>query len=104
MKISLSELRSGSLDISRLLLHSHEYELYLVSVEDAQGQLHLVCDTQGQPMHFRSQLTAKFPFKGLGIQQTWLRQHSPYNEMIGNPVQTVAPLEVRIANPDQDYS
>lgn len=104
MKISLSELRADATGISRLLLHSHECELYLVSIEDTQGQQRMVCDDEGQPLHFRSQLMAKLPFKGLGIEDTWLRHHSPYNEMIGNPVQAVAPLEVRIANPDQDYS
>jgi hypothetical protein len=55
-------------------------------------------------MRFNSQLDAKFQFKGLGITDTVLVHESPYNEMIGMPGGKMEPLQVKLANPDDDYS
>ncbi|KAA0875896.1 DUF6482 family protein [Nitrincola tapanii] len=104
MKVSLHEVQKGQLAIERLILRSFECEIYLVSIEEkTRGEL-IVCDPQGSPLSFRSQLDAKKPFKGLGITRTELHHQSPYNEMIGIAVNPVEPMQVKIANPDQDYS
>ena len=101
MKITLEQLSMG--DVQCLFLRSFENGIYLTEVELAVGR-YTVCDGIGQPLKFRSQLEAKKPFKGLGIQHTHLVQQSPYNEMIGMPADRVEPLEVKLLNPDQDYS
>ncbi|KDE39267.1 hypothetical protein ADINL_2396 [Nitrincola lacisaponensis] len=103
MKITLKQLQQGH-PVKQLILQSMECELYLVNICDHTDQRWIVCDEQGKPLSYRSQLDAKKPFKGLGIQQTLLEHQSPYNEMIGIEPAQVAALQVRIANPDQDYS
>ncbi len=105
MKISLSEVKKQYGQIERLVLRAFESSLYLVQVQLAQREgLLNVCDEEGRIMRFTSQLDAKLQFKGLGITQTLLVHESPYNEMIGMPTEKARPLEVKLANPDQDYS
>lgn len=104
MKVTLQQLQQGYPSIQTLVVQSFECEHYLANVIDVSGNRLIVCDEKGKPLSFRSQLDAKKPFKGLGIQDTQLEHQSPYNEMIGIDVSPVAALMVRIANPDQDYS
>lgn len=106
MKISLTEVKKQYGQIERLVLRAFESSMYLVQVRLVQGEELLnVCDDAGTILRFSSQLDAKFPFKGLGIEDTVLVHESPYNEMIGMPVgEKPAPLEVKLANPDEDYS
>lgn len=104
MKITLQQIQQSSVSINRLIIQSFECEHYLVNVVNANGQRLIVCDSSGKPLSFRSQLDAKKPFKGLNILDTQLEHQSPYNEMIGIEPSTMAIMNVKIANPDQDYS
>ncbi|WP_432698563.1 DUF6482 family protein [Marinobacterium sp. YM272] len=103
MKITLEQLFSGNIRVQQLLLRSFENSLYLTDVRTEEG-CWSVCNAAGTPLTFRSQLDAKKAFKGLGIEDTRLVHQSPYNEMIGMPEDRVEPLEVKLLNPDQDYS
>lgn len=104
MKISLQQIQQGQTKIHTLIVQSFECEHYLVNILDLSGNRLIVCDNTGKPLSFRSQLEAKKPFKGLGVNETQLEHQSPYNEMIGITPNPVAAMNVRIANPDQDYS
>lgn len=106
MKILLSEVKKQYGQIEQLVLRAFESSMYLVQVQLAQREgLLNVCDDEGRIMRFTSQLDAKFPFKGLGITDTVLLHESAYNEMIGMPGgEKPAPLEVKLANPDDDCS
>lgn len=102
-KMTLTQIKSAAISPDQLTLNSFESSVYLVEVRLA-GERVLLCDDTGLPRVFRSQLEAKKPFKGLGIARTVLVHESPYNEMIGMPGGKVDPLEVLLANPDDDLS
>lgn len=106
MKIELREVQKQLGQVDRLVLRAFESSMYLVQVKLKQGEELLnVCDDKGVILRFNSQLDAKFPFKGLGVTDTVLVHESAYNEMIGMPItESLEPLEVQLANPDQDYS
>lgn len=105
MKISLEEVKKQIGQIEQLVVRAFESSMYLVQVKLKQGEELLnVCDDKGTIMRFNSQLDAKFQFKGLGITDTVLVHESPYNEMIGMPGGKMDPLQVKLANPDDDYS
>lgn len=104
MKISIKELQESGYQIKQLILQSIAPDHYLVSICVTDNIHIIVCNDQGQPLCFRSQLDAKKPFKGLGIKTTLLEHHSVYNEMIGLESPQTSALLVTIANPDQDYS
>ncbi|WP_036233845.1 DUF6482 family protein [Marinobacterium litorale] len=106
MKIVLDDVKQSAGQIDRLVLRAFESSLYLVQIKLQTGdELLNLCDDNGVIMRFHSQLDAKYPFKGLGVTHTVLVHESPYNEMIGMPAgEKPAPLEVKLANPDQDYS
>lgn len=100
MKIELKDAQKSAID--KLILMSFESEIYLVKV-DIGGQRYQVCES-GKPKMFRSQLMAKIPFKGIGINHTVLVHESPYAEMIGLDGGKVEPMEVKIQSPDDDFS
>jgi hypothetical protein len=105
MKISREEVKKQIGQIEQLVVRAFESSMYLVQVKLKQGEELLnVCDDKGTIMRFNSQLDAKFQFKGLGITDTVLVHESPYNEMIGMPGGKMEPLQVKLANPDDDYS
>jgi len=105
MKISLEDVKKQIGQIEQLVLRAFESSMYLVQVKLKQGEELLnVCDDKGTILRFNSQLDAKFQFKGLGITDTVLVHESPYNEMIGMPGGKIEPLQVKLANPDDDYS
>jgi len=106
MKISLDEVRKQYGQIEQLVVRAFESSMYLVQVKLKQGgdEPLNVCDDKGTILRFNSQLDAKFQFKGLGITDTVLVHESPYNEMIGMPGGKMEPLQVKLANPDDDYS
>ncbi|QSR34870.1 hypothetical protein CFI10_07670 [Marinobacterium iners] len=105
MKISLEEVKKQIGQIEQLVVRAFESSMYLVQIKLKQGEELLnVCDDKGTIMRFNSQLDAKFQFKGLGITDTVLVHESPYNEMIGMPGGKMDPLQVKLANPDDDYS
>lgn len=102
-KLTLDQLKRDKPVIEQLIVRSFECEIYLVELLLQDG-IHHFCDAAGKPQMFRSQLAAKMPFKGMGIGDTLLTQDSPYNEMIGLDPSGIEPLNVRISNPDDDYS
>lgn len=102
-RISLTELKSTKPQVDVLRLLSLEPAIYIVEV-DIGGDTLRVVDDQGHALTYRCQLDAKKPFKGLGIEQTRLRHESPYDEMIGLPGKAETGMEVRIQNPDDDYT
>jgi S-adenosylmethionine/arginine decarboxylase-like enzyme len=105
MKISLEEVKQQIGQIEQLVVRAFESSMYLVQVKLKQDEELLnVCDDKGSILRFNSQLDAKFQFKGLGITDTVLVHESPYNEMIGMPGGRMEPLQVKLANPDDDYS
>ena len=105
MKISLEEVKKQIGQIEQLVVRAFESSMYLVQIKLKQGEELLnVCDDKGTIMRFNSQLDAKFQFKGLGITDTVLVHESPYNEMIGMPGGKMEPLQVKLSNPDDDYS
>lgn len=105
MKISLEEVKKQIGQIEQLVVRAFESSMYLVQVKLKQGEELLnVCDEKGTIIRFNSQLDAKVQFKGLGITDTVLVHESPYNEMIGMPGGKMEPLQVKLANPDDDYS
>lgn len=103
LKVTLEQLKRTQPSIEQLILRSFECEVYLVELK-MDNEIYHFCDESGKPQVFRSQLAAKIPFKGMGVTDTLLTQNSPYNEMIGLDVGQIEPLNVRISNPDQDYS
>ena len=106
MKISLDDVHKQFGQIEQLVLRAFESSLYLVQVRLRHNAALLnVCDEDGNILRFNSQLEAKLPFKGLGITDTVLLHESAYNAMIGMPEgDQPAPLVVKLANPDEDYS
>jgi len=103
MKISLDSLQAQRPVIEQLVLRSFECEIYLVDVQ-IESKVFAVVGEDNKPLMFRSQLAAKKPFKGLGVQNTFLRHDSPYNEMIGLEFGAIEPMVVSLNNPDDDLS
>ena len=103
MKISLDSLQAQRPVIEQLVLRSFECEIYLVDVQ-IESKVFAVVGADNKPLMFRSQLAAKKPFKGLGVQNTFLRHDSPYNEMIGLEFGAIEPMVVSLNNPDDDLS
>lgn len=103
MKISLDSLQAQRPVIEQLVLRSFECEIYLVDVQ-IESKVFAVVGADNKPLMFRSQLAAKKPFKGLGVQSTFLRHDSPYNEMIGLEFGAIEPMVVSLNNPDDDLS
>jgi len=102
-KMTLTQIKSAASSPDQLILSSFESSIYLVELLLG-GERVALCDERGLPVVFRSQLEAKKPFKGMGISKTLLVQNTAYNEMIGMPSGQVNPLEVHLANPDDDLS
>jgi hypothetical protein len=103
MKVTIDQLQSQRPKIYELRLKSFECEHYLVQVTTDEGDSMVYTD-EGKPAVFRSQLAAKFPFKGLEVARATLEHQSTYNEMIGLDTRSVDPLVVDISLPDADYS
>lgn len=103
MKVTVDQLAKDRPAIAELRLKSFECEHYLVEVELASGRA-LVCNADGRPQVYRSQLAAKVPFKGMGIKRAVLEHQSHYDEMIGLSTTSVEPLLVDISLPDNDLS
>lgn len=82
---------------------SYEPDMYLATVT-IDWKKHLVYRAPGEILKEFSQLGLKKHFKQLGIKRTYLIHHSAYDEMVGNPPGSTEPLELMIANPDDDLS
>jgi hypothetical protein len=81
----------ANVKIQKLHVMSYEPDMYLATVI-------------GEILKEFSQLALKKHFKELGIKKTYLIHHSAYDEMVGNPPRSDAPMELKIANPDDDLS
>jgi hypothetical protein len=81
MKIKLSELRKQKF-IEKVMLHSHDQSLYLVSVLLADEEFY-VTDENGDFLKSFNKLELQSKFNGLFVGQMVLRHQSPYDEMIG---------------------
>ena len=101
--IKLEQIRRDQPELETLIIRSMPGDLYLASVT-IQGEVMRVVDSNGDSLRFRSILAAKQGFKGLHIEQVWLEQTSPYDEMVGNPQATGEALRVPLAHPDKDHS
>lgn len=84
MAMQLSELTHHDVVIDKLTIHSFDMNLYLAEVI-VSGHPHMVCDTNGRPVHFKSVQHVKEQFADTSIVKSELRHESPYDEMIGNP-------------------
>jgi hypothetical protein len=100
-KILINDI--ASITIEKLLVMSYEPDIYLATVIVNQKN-HLVYRAPGEILKEFSQLGLKKHFKGLGIKRTYLIHNTAYDEMIGNPPSANTPLELKIANPDDDLS
>lgn len=103
MKVTVDQLMKERPLITELRLKSFECEHYLVELELPAGRA-LLCNPEGRPRVFRSQLAAKVPFKNMGIKRAVLEHQSHYDEMIGLASSSVEPLLVDISLPDNDLS
>jgi len=81
MKIKLSELRKQKF-IEKVMLHSHDQSLYLVSVLLADEEFY-VTDENGDFLKSFNKLALQSKFDGMLVGQMVLRHQSPYDEMIG---------------------
>lgn len=81
MKIRFSELRRQKF-IEKVILHSHDQSLYLVSVL-LDGEEHYVTDEKGNFLKSFNKLELQSKFNRLIVGQMVLRHQSPYDEMIG---------------------
>lgn len=100
-KILIQDIASPA--IQRLLVMSYEPDIYLATVV-INEENHLVYRAPGEILKEFSQLGLKKHFKGLGIKRTYLIHNTAYDEMVGNPPSANRPMELKIANPDDDLS
>ena len=84
MNISLSQLTKVP-SIEKLVIHSLDLSLYQASVVIGTEEL-MVVDDHNRYLRKHSKLELQSLFKNLPIARTVLRQHSAYDEMIGQPV------------------
>lgn len=97
MSITLRALKKLK-TIEKVIIHSHDVSLYLVSIIQDGEELYLV-DKSGQPIksHNKLELQSLFEFHDIG--EMVLRQDSPYDEMIGQPGEPgTNRLEVSLGN------
>jgi hypothetical protein len=93
----------ANVKIQKLHVMSYEPDMYLATVI-VDWKKYLVYRAPGEILKEFSQLALKKHFKELGIKKTYLIHHSAYDEMVGNPPRSDAPMELKIANPDDDLS
>lgn len=96
MNITLREVRKLKF-IEKVILHSHDQSLYLVSVLIA-GEERYVTDNKGQLLKSFNKLELQTKFSDLEVGAVVLQQKSVYDEMIGLSEQSVDnTLEVSIS-------
>ena len=83
-KFLYSDIEKRELDIDYLEVHSHEMNVYLVSI--TVGQLSgMVYDKKDKPMRFYSSGHIRESFAHCTVKQAVMVHDTPYDEMIGNP-------------------
>ena len=102
-KITLHQLRATPGLVDELVVRSLANDLYRVEAINAEKRF-LVTDDAEQALTFTSPLTAKRPFKGLGIRKASLVHRTSYDEMIGSTPEGINEMVVTIQTPDQDLS
>lgn len=92
-KYYYSQLNSG-LNIQSLEVQSFEMNVYLVkiTINDESGMLY---EKPEVLYRFTSKNAVREAFQLHNIEQAWLTQHSAYDEMVGNPPRSEAPLKVQ---------
>lgn len=83
MSIKLTDLQLFDY-IDKVILHSHDQSLYLVSVV-IDGEEHYVKDNKGNFLKSFNKLGLQAKFAKLKFGEMVLRHQSPYDEMIGLP-------------------
>lgn len=86
MKLALKNLQSLQ-PIEKLVIHSFECSLYQASVR-RNGEDVFITDQQGRLLRSRSVLEMQAHFRDLEVVSMVLRQTTPYDEMIGQPLRT----------------
>ena len=94
MYISLEALQKLNF-VDKAIIHSHDQSLYLLSVE-IDGKEYFVKETKNNFLKSFgiSDILMQFPITRIG--EVWLRQKTPYDEMIGLSVGADNTLDVRI--------
>lgn len=103
MLLSLSQLERSS-EVDKLVIHSLDLCLYQVSAIIA-GQEYFICDDRGRLLRSHNKLDLQRRLQRVAATRTVLRQHSAYDEMVGQPPRTADnQLEVELGCPDESWS
>tara|TARA_Y100001970_G_scaffold3924_1_gene4521 strand:+ start:10361 stop:10693 length:333 start_codon:yes stop_codon:yes gene_type:complete len=94
MYISLEALQKLNF-VDKAIIHSHDQSLYLLSVE-IDGKEYFVKTSKDNFLKSFSiaNILSQFPITKIG--EVWLRQKTPYDEMIGLSASVDNTLEVKI--------
>ena len=94
MYISLKALQKLNF-VDKAIIHSHDQSLYLLSVE-IDGKEYFVKTSKDSFLKSfsKTDILSQFPITKIG--EVWLRQKTPYDEMIGLSVGVDNTLEVQI--------
>ena len=85
MSVTLKQIAELS-SIEKVIIHSFDGSLYLVSVSVNGEEHYLVDDATGIPVKARHHLMLQKLFARQHVRTMVLRQQSPYDEMVGQPV------------------
>lgn len=97
MAITKEKLKTRK-QIDKVVIHSHDLSLYLVSVF-LDGEEHYVVDRKNKPIREFSKQKLQALFQHHVVAEMVLRQQSAYDEMIGQPLRDGEnTLEVPIGN------
>ncbi len=92
-KYYYSQLNRG-LKIQLLEVLSFEMNMYLVKIT-LNGESGMLYEKPDALYRFTSKNAVREAFQFYNIEQAWLTQHSAYDEMVGNPPRSEAPLKVQ---------
>lgn len=84
MTITLKQLAALS-SLDKVIIHSFDMSLYLVSVEINGEEQYLVDNKTGLPVKERHHIALQKLFENNNVGATVLRQKSAYDEMVGQP-------------------
>ncbi len=85
MSVTLKQIATLS-SIEKVIIHSFDGSLYLVSICLNGEEHYLVDEESGMPIKARHHLMLQKLFTHHHVRCTVLRQQSPYDEMVGQPV------------------
>lgn len=96
MAISLKALKKLT-TLERVIIHSVDLSLYLVSVI-IDDEEHYVVDDNDRPVRSHNKLALQSLFDRHEVKAMVLRQQSAYDEMVGQPVKESNTLEVSLGD------